>query len=496
MFLKKIGIKLRLTLIFVVIFGASTLAFNSLIFISMMNTLQTDFDTALYNYAVDISNVVEILPSGDLAIPPLRLDNGKILPFALGTALISVRHSSGEVLAQVGKFGEFKFPYRKAFEHVWNGHDVYFQTIEDVTRIPNAEAENYRMVSFPLDDSQKPQLLLQIAVPLTLLEAQMTNRLWLLQIGIPTLLVLATLLGYLFASRALKPVQEMIDATKRIQPDELSQRLPVPHTRDEIQNLASTLNDMLSRIEAAFLSQERFVAEASHQLFSPLTILKGEIEISLKTYSERLPVLTDDKQVLQTKEYCSQLNGLLAEVDHLTRLVQDMLLLARVDAGFHQPLQTQIYLDELFTDAMMRTQKLAAKRRVNIQLKMLHAEEFRKPILGTSDLLFHLIYNLIENAVKYSFENSTVQVEILWTATTVELTLVNMGEAILAKDLPRIFERFHRANSASSKTQGHGLGLAICQKIAKLHRATITAKSEGKLTEFKVIFQLLDGNNP
>jgi signal transduction histidine kinase len=491
MFLKKIGIKLRLTLIFVVIFGVSTLTFNSLVFLSMMNTLQTDFDTALYNYSVDISNVVELLPTGDLAIPPLRLDNGKILPFALGTALISVRHSTGEVLAQVGAFGEFRFSYRKAFEHIWSGHDVYFQTIEDVTRIPNAEAENYRMISFPLDDSLKPQLLLQIAVPLTLLEAQMTNRLWLLQIGIPTLLVLATLLGYFFATRALKPVQEMINATKRIQPDELSQRLPVPVAHDEIQNLATTLNDMFARMEAAFLSQERFVAEASHQLFSPLTILKGEIEISLKNYTDRLATATDPKDAIQIKEFGNQLHGLLTEVDHLTRLVQDMLLLARVDAGFHQLSQSKIYLDELFTDAMTRTRKLATKRRVNIQLKMLHAEEFRKPILGTADLLFHLIYNLLENAVKYAFENSTIQVEIVWTAVTVELTLVNMGEAILAKDLTRIFERFHRANAAHSKTHGHGLGLAICQKIAKLHGAVIQAKSEGKLTEFKVVFQLI-----
>lgn len=489
MFLKKIGVKLRLTLIFVLIFGASTITFNSLIFLSMMNALQKDFDTALYNYAVDISNVVELLPSGDLAIPPLRLDNGKILPFSLGTALISVRHSSGQVLASVGAFGEYKFPYHRAFQHIWEGHDVYFQTIEDVTRIPQAEAENYRMVSFPLDESPKPQLLLQIAVPLTLLEAQVANRLWLLRIGVPVLIFVATLLGYLFASRALKPVREMIDATKKIQPDELSQRLPVPLARDEIQNLALTLNDMLSRMEEAFLSQERFVSEASHQLFSPLTILKGEIEVSVKSYQSQLTEISPAEQD-RLKVMISQLNGLLNEVDHLTRLVQDMLLLARVDGGFHQLERNKIYLDEIFTDAMTRTQKLARKRHVHIQMKMLGAEENRKPIFGAPDLVFHLIYNLVENAIKYSFENATIQAEILWTINKVELTLVNMGEPIQEKDFPHIFERFHRSDSVSNKTQGHGLGLAISQKIAKLHGAEILAKSEGRLTEFKVLFKL------
>ncbi|MFN7905639.1 MAG: ATP-binding protein [Pseudobdellovibrionaceae bacterium] len=494
MFLKKIGVKLRLTLILVFVFGLATLIFNSLAFLSMMKVLQQDFDTALYNYAVDVSDVVELMPSGDLAIPPLRLDNGKILPFPLGTALISVRHVSGKILAEVGAFGEFRLPYKPAFDEIWKGKDVHFATIADVTRIPQAEAENYRMVSFPLDENKKPQLLLQIAVPLTLLEAQVTKRLSLIQIGIPLILILATGLGYLFASRALRPVQQMIDATKKIQPDELSHRLPVPQARDEIQSLALTLNEMLSRMEQAFLSQERFVAEASHQLFSPLTILKGEMEVAVKSYQEQLKNpqgLNKDN----TRQFIQQLNGLLNEVDHLTRLVQDMLLLARVDAGFHQLKQdeifiNEIFIDEIFTDAVKRVERLASKRRNQVQLKMIGAEEHRKPTLGAADLVFHMIYNLLENAIKFSFENSTIQVEIAWTHQTVELTIVNMGEPILSADLPLIFERFHRANSVAGKTQGHGLGLAICQKIANLHSAKIFVKSEGKLTQFKVIFEI------
>ncbi len=479
MFLKKIGVKLRLTLIFVLIFGLSTLAFNALSFISVLKLLQKDFDTALYNYAVDVSNVVELLPSGDLAIPLLRMDDGKILPFPLGTALISVRHASGEILAEVGSFGEFKLPYKRAFEDIWSGHEVHFETIEDVTRIPQAEAENYRMVSFSLDETEKPQLLLQIAVPLTLLETQLANRLWLLQIGTPLLIIFATILGYLFASRALKPVQEMTRTAQLIHPEELSQRLPVPQASDEIQSLALTMNEMLSRIQNAFKSQERFVSEASHQLFSPLTILKGEIELALK-----------NQQLEQPQQREVFLRGLLVEVDHLTKLVHDMLLLARVESGAHQLEQNKIYLDEVFTDVMSRVQKLAQKRRNQVQLKMTGAEENRRYFFGAPDLIFQLIYNLLENALKYSLENSTIQVSIDWSLDHVDLHLTNIGEPIRQEDLHRIFERFHRSDSVTGKTSGYGLGLAICQKIAKLHQAVITVKAEGPLSHFQVRFLL------
>ena len=479
MFLKKIGVKLRLTLIFVLIFGLSTLVFNALSFISVLKLLQKDFDTALYNYAVDVSNVIELLPSGDLAIPLLRMDDGKILPFPLGTALISVRHASGEVLAEVGSFGDFKPPYKKAFEEIWSGHEVHFETIEDVTRIPQAEAENYRMVSFSLDENAKPQLLLQIAVPLTLLETQLENRLWLLRVGTPLIILIATILGYLFATRALKPVQEMIHTAQMIHPEELSQRLPVPRAHDEIQSLALTMNEMLSRIQGAFQSQERFVAEASHQLFSPLTILKGEIELAIKNQTHQNP-----------QETIQLLQGLLNEVDHLTKLVQDMLLLARVDGGLHQLDQNKIYLDEILTDVMGRVKKLAAKRRNQVQLKMNGAEEHRRYFLGAPDLIFHLIYNLLENALKYSLENSTVQVTINWSAQQVDLILTNIGEPIHKEDLGRIFERFHRSDRVSTKTSGYGLGLAICQKIAKLHHAEITVQAEGQLSQFQVRFPL------
>ena len=127
--LSHIPIRLRLSLIFVVIFGVTTLLFNMFVFKMMIDNLQQDFDDALFNYSVDVSEGVEIGVKGDLNFPPLRLDHGKILPFPLGTALIQVRHSSGAVLARVGNFGEFNPPYKKDFERIWAGEEATYRTV-------------------------------------------------------------------------------------------------------------------------------------------------------------------------------------------------------------------------------------------------------------------------------------------------------------------------------------------------------------------------------
>jgi signal transduction histidine kinase len=281
--LKRINIRLRLSLLFVLIFGTTTVLFNTFLFVFMIQTLQQDFDDALFNYAVDVSNSIDIGVKGDLKFPPLKLDHGKVLPFPLGTALIQVRHISGTILAQVGEFGAFNPPFHKDFERLAKGEEATYRTINNISNIPSAEADSYRLISFPLDNSAKPQLILQIAVPMTLLDTQISNRLKMLQFGIPLVLLIATLGGLFLSSRALAPVNHMIDIAQNIDANDLGQRIPVPAAKDEVRKLAETLNDMFGRIQQAFLSQERFVADASHQLLTPLAVMRSELETLYKS---------------------------------------------------------------------------------------------------------------------------------------------------------------------------------------------------------------------
>ncbi|MFS4457702.1 ATP-binding protein [Bdellovibrio sp. HCB2-146] len=470
MFLKRIrsffssfSIRWRLALIFVLLFGVTTILFNMFLFTAMIDNLQQDFDDALFNYSVDVSEGIEIGIKGDLSFPPLRLDHGKILPFPLGTALIQVRHSSGTVLARVGNFGEFDPPYKKDFEKIWKGEEATYRTIENIHNIPSAEADSYRLISFPLDNAAKPQLLLQIAVPMTLLETQIKQRLRVLQFGIPVVLLVAMLGGLFLSGRALKPVDQMIHAAKDIKASELSKRVPVPVANDEIKQLALTLNEMLGRIEQAFQSQERFVADASHQLLTPLSIMKGELELLRKV---------DDK------DRDALIKSSLQEVDNLSGIVQEMLLLARVDAGMGALTLQELSLDELVFDAFSRCEKIARSKDIKLKFDIENESgEDRKMVQGDKDLLEGLVFNIIENAIKYSPPNETVDILLTWKKDRSILRVADNGPGIPEDQLPYIFERFSRGANMETKVKGFGLGLAIARKIALLHNATLTAES-------------------
>jgi hypothetical protein len=459
---RKISLRLRLTLIFVLIFGTTTILFNTFLFLFMIQTLQQDFDDALYNYAVDVSQSIEIGVKGDLNFPPLKLDTGKVLPFPLGTALIQVVHTSGTVLARVGDFGDFNPPFKKSFEKLSHGEESDYRTISNISKIPSAEADSYRLISFPLDNSNRPQVILQIAVPMTLLETQISNRLTLLQIGIPLVLLIATLGGFFFSSRALAPVKHMIQTAQSIDASELAQRVPVPEANDEIKKLSLTLNEMLDRIQQAFQSQERFVADASHQLLTPLTIIRGELELL-------------HKQGFHQKDFNEFVESSLQEVDSLSKIVKDMLLLARVDAGLGGLNLQELTMDELTIEAISRVEKIANAKDIRIKFDILDEAGGPQSVKGDYDLLLNLLINIMENSIKYSPVKEVVSVRLLWKKESTEIVVSDHGPGIPRDQLPFIFERFSRGPNAERDTKGFGLGLAIAQKIAILHHAKLYA---------------------
>jgi hypothetical protein len=464
---RRINIRLRLTLIFVVIFGTTTILFNSFTFLFMNQTLQQDFDDALYNYAIDVSQSIEIGLKGSLNFPPLKLDTGKVLPFPLGTALIQVVHASGTILARVGDFGDFSPSFKNDFEKLAQGEEAVYRSTTNISKIPSAEADSYRVISFPLDNSSHPQVILQIAVPMTLLETQINNRLKLLQVGIPLVLVIATLGGIFFSTRALAPVKHMTQTAQSIDASELNQRVPIPEANDEIRKLSLTLNAMLDRIQQAFQSQERFVADASHQLLTPLTIMRSELELL-------------QKEGNQPKDFPTFVASALQEVDNLSKIVKDMLLLARVDAGLGGLNLQEISMEELVFEAVRRVDKFASSKGIRLKFDLIEESHEHRPVRGDYDLLLNLLVNVLENAIKYSPEKQLVTINLIWRKDTTAVVISDNGPGIPEEQRPFIFERFSRGATAEQQTKGFGLGLAIARKIAMLHNAKLYAADPQK----------------
>lgn len=471
-FFRSQSIRVRLSLLFVLIFGVCTLLFNIFIYQFMVETLQQDFDDALFNYSVDIADGIVVERGGDLNIPPLHLDHGKILPFRLGTALILIRHSSGKVLEKVGIFGDFDPPYKKSLEKIWKTHEPDYVTITDIEDIPYAEAKTYRLISVPLDERKKTKLILQIAVPMTLLETQISRQLNVLQMGIPIVLITAALGGIFLSARALRPLQNMIQIAKEIKAGDISKRVPIPHAQDEIKTLSLTFNEMLERIENAFQSQERFVADASHQLMTPLAIMKGELELLHKS---------EDVKIREFSQ------SLLQEVEHLSKIVQEMLLLSRIDSGSGTLNLESLQLDELLFDILPRLEKLARKKQLKPVITIINEEQTECPaILGDRDLLQHLFVNIIENAIKYSQPESPVHIDLGWNKDSSFVVVRDQAGGIPPEQLPFIFDRFSRGAQVENKIKGHGIGLAIAKKVAQLHQSDIEVWNQDGGAVFKI----------
>jgi signal transduction histidine kinase len=468
MFLQKIrdltqfvSIRWRLTILFITIFGTTLILFAVFIFNFLATTLQREFDDALFNYAVDVNESISLDSRGDLSVQAPALDKNKLFPFALGTALIQIRHTNGEILSRVGDFGSLNVPYHNEIDKLNKGEEAAFRTITKLEGLPNKEAEEYRMVTLPIDNSPVPQLLLQVAVPMTLLEDQIVNRKRIMEVSLPLALLIAIVGGYLLSMRALRPVTEMISTAEAIGGEKLSDRLPVPAVKDEVQALAMALNEMLSRIEKAFQSQERFIADASHQLLTPLTIMRGEIESALRGNDS-------GKAILEST---------LQEVEHLSQIVQQLLLLARVEAGKGALQFSPVALDEIVFEAVGRANRSAVKKNIRIQFNINSSltKDSRPLVNGDFDLLQNLAYNLIENAVKYSPPGDVVKVDLTWHDHHQLLKIEDNGSGIVEDQLSLIFERFHRAQSQG---EGYGLGLAIAKKISDGHSARLWVENK------------------
>lgn len=285
----------------------------------------------------------------------------------------------------------------------------------------------------------------------------------LLLIGIPALLAAGALGGYWMARRALAPVDEIMRAAQNISPHDLTSRLALPGTHDELEALATTLNSMLERIESAFKRITRFTADASHELRTPVSLIRTRAEIALR-------------KIRSDEEYRETLHEILKESEHVSALIEDLMSLARSGTGAEALRFTRVELCELVRRVCAQGQTLAESRNIEWSQTIPPSEVW---VEADPDAVRRLLVILIDNAVKYTAEHGSVRVLMSNSGADACVEVQDSGIGIAEADLPHIFERFYRTDSARSRDSGGaGLGLAIADWIAKAHHGEITAKSE------------------
>jgi heavy metal sensor kinase len=250
----------------------------------------------------------------------------------------------------------------------------------------------------------------------------------------------------------------------RITAQNLSERISISNEQDELGHLAGVLNSLLARLDDSFEQQRRFMADASHELRTPIAIIRGESEVALSR--------TDRSG----GDYRESLKIVQEESKRLTHLVEDLFTLARIDAGEFRANFTLVYLDEIVAEAVKAVRSLAREKRVSIEFEA----DAEMPMTGDDAMLRRLFVNLLDNAIKYNTENGSVMVSCRSESGKYNVSVSDTGSGIPPAERGRVFERFYRVDKArghADEAGGAGLGLSIARWIAEIHGADIRLSS-------------------
>jgi heavy metal sensor kinase len=321
--------------------------------------------------------------------------------------------------------------------------------------------------------------IVEVGTPTAPVDAMLRQFLVLLTIGLPVAVLVAIGGGYLLVGRALAPVDQIARKAEQITQHNLSERLPVAHTAEELERLSLSLNLMIGRLEDALLNSKRFVADASHELRTPLTVMRAELES-----------LASD--VRQKPELRETLGSLLEEVERLTRIVEQLFALSRLDAGEAQTEWIQFDLAELVVTTAEQMSLLAEDKGIAVTCDA----PLRVMVDGDRARLKQVVVNLLDNAIKYTSAKGEIHLRVVATNGHAVLEVSDNGIGIPPDALPHVFDRFFRVDKARTRDPGGaGLGLAIVKSISTAHRAQVEVESgNGRGCCFRVKFPIARAN--
>jgi heavy metal sensor kinase len=325
-----------------------------------------------------------------------------------------------------------------------------------------------RSVPAAADPVRSPRYIVEVGTSTLRTDSTLRQVLLLLVIGLPIAVAIAVTGGFILVRRALQPVDSIARKAEAITQLNLSERLPVLRTGDELESLSISLNHMISRLEDAIQTSKRFVADASHELRTPLTVLRGELES-----------LAQDAQLrINTRE---SLGSMLEEVDRLAEIVESLLALSKLDAGEATSERVEFDLGELAATTAEQMSLLAEDKKITV---ICEAEPHVR-VEGDRARMKQVVVNLLDNAIKYTPNGGRVLLRISREGREAILDVADNGVGIPVDALPHMFERFFRVDDSRSRDQGGaGLGLSIVKSICSAHGAAVEVRStpgEGSL---------------
>jgi heavy metal sensor kinase len=443
------SIKFRFTLWYLLVLAVLLTALSVGIYFYLSRTLYENLDNSLELRSIEMRSIPQILES---------IWQGEFQE-ELGEIVILYFYS-GNQLVEVSLLG-ISIPLSQEFIYqAMNGKSLF-------TTIEAAEGEGLRLLAAPihlnisgLPLSTQPGALI-IGRSTKQIDQTLHGLVRTLIIVVPLALALAAGGGIFLARRALKPVDKIARTAQKIGESDLSQRINV-NTKDELGRLAATLNEMIGRLEKAFQRQKQFTSDASHELRTPLAVIEAESTLALQ--KER-----------PSSDYQRSLEIISQESRQMSSLIDQLLTLARADAGKEQWNFTEVNLGKLITNLSTDVEVLCQEKGLSFPL----GQTQDLVVKGDEARLRELFMNLLDNAIRYTPAPGTVSVSFRRDGQMAVVAIMDTGVGIPAEDIPFIFERFYRVDKSRSHAEGgSGLGLAICRHIAEVHGGKIEVESQ------------------
>jgi two-component system OmpR family sensor kinase len=446
-------IKWRLTLWYGGVLSLILIIFASGIFIYFKNSLQDSIDAKIRSIGeVLSSSMTEAHGASVFGNFERYLEN--VLGRKPKGKFIQIMDTSGRIGAKMSDIeGEALPTSFNALERAMRGEIVY-ETIERTK-------PRLRMVTIPIMDNKKVTSVVQVGTSLEDFDETIRKLLLIMIISIPTSIIVTIVVGYFMAKKALRPVDQIRRAAVKISSSNLDEKIDITGRRDELGRLAETFNAMIGRLKDAFQRINQFSIDVSHELKTPLTILKGETEVALRKEREK-----DD--------YRKLLLSNLEEIDRMSCIIDDLLLLSKADTKEIKLNIEEVALRDLIMDVCMNMKVVADKKSVELQISEL--EDVR--LKGDELKLRRMLLNVVENGIKYSHVGGKVSVSSFINDGYAWIDVKDNGIGISEDDIKYVFDRFYRADRSRKRESGSGLGLSISRWIAGAHKGSIEVKSQ------------------
>ena len=370
---------------------------------------------------------------------------------------VQIVTTDGHVASHTDNLSESRLPLSQAALHQAQQGKIFFETIRPLKPQP------IRLLTYPVVQRGKLLEMIQVGERLSSMEMALRELRIILLTFSPAALIVLSFVGWFLAGRALSPVTRITNAARKINAENLSQRLPIEDTRDELSRLGETFNSMLSRLEDSFHKIKQFSADASHELRTPLTILRGETEVALRW--AKTP-----------EEFRHMLASNMEEIDRMSRIIENLLALAKSDAGEMSLEIKEFSLSDLVQELYLQSKTLGEAKEIAVSLQLTVAREIY--LCGDALRLRQVFLNLISNAIKYTPAGGAINLALALKGNDAVVTIADTGIGIPADHLPHIFDRFYRIDKARNREDGGiGLGLSIVKSIIDAHSGRITVTS-------------------